>query len=81
MVLVILWKIQDFYIGIQDTSISNRNLNAQKNTWQKHGNSQVELISYKGGSEKQFINSQLVLNSRYHESISLKTLLAFDCKR
>lgn len=62
-----------------DTSISNRNLNAQKNTWMKHDNSQVELISYKGGSEKQFINSQLVLNCPdNYESISLKTLLAFD---
>lgn len=62
-----------------NTKVSNRNLKTQQNTWMKHSYPQIEIISYKGGAKNQFINSELILNCPDdYESISLKTLMAFD---
>ena len=43
-----------------NTKVSNRNLKTQQNTWMMHSYPQIEIISYKGGTKNQFINSELI---------------------
>jgi hypothetical protein len=61
-----------------NTYRSNSNLKTQTNTWMKHVNHDVKIISYKGGGKENFKGNvlQVNVNDKY-QNISEKTLEAF----